>query len=199
MEILRLDTCNRWKPSAHACLPLALTALAVGALLSGCAGPTPSSGAPGDTLSAGSPLPPGLPGAAADLEGKQHDLDSVLAAGRPVALIFWQTWCVSCLREAPGLAEAARRLDGKIAFYGVVSGPDEAVDVQKIREIVKTNGLPYPQLRDRDLRLTDALGVTGTPTIIVIGTDRKVRYTGHRPPESWLDLVSGAGVGRPQG
>ena len=35
-----------------------------------------------------------------DMQGREYDLAAQLDEGRPVALIFWQTWCASCLREA---------------------------------------------------------------------------------------------------
>jgi len=58
---------------------------------------TPSSGAADDAASAWVPT---------DMEGESHDVDELLAQGRNVTLIFWQTWCGPCKREAPGLALA---------------------------------------------------------------------------------------------
>ena len=41
----------------------------------------------------------------------------------------------------------------------------------------------YPQVRDRDLALTDTFDVRGTPTVVVIGLDGAVAYRGHELPD----------------
>ena len=47
--------------------------------------------------------------------------------------------------------------------------------------------LPYRNVRDRELELTDALGITGTPTIVVLGPNGRILYRGHEVPE-WETL-----------
>lgn len=120
-----------------------------------------------------------------DMDGGRHDLDAQLEGGATVVLVFWQSWCASCLREGPGLAQAARVLEGRVLFYGIISGPDEAVDEAAVRAKTAAMHLPYPQIRDRTLALTEACHVTGTPTIVVLGRDRRILYHGHRPPADW--------------
>ena len=127
---------------------------------------------------------PALPAQVVDMDGGSHALAD-RAAGRPVALVFWQVWCASCRAEAPELARAAAEHGGRIEFLGVVPGPDTLVDDAKVRETAASWGLPYPSVRDRDLALTNALGVEGTPTIIVLGEDQRVLYRGHEPPPDW--------------
>ena len=124
-----------------------------------------------------------------DRTGVCHDLDADLAAGRPVALIFWQTWCASCLRETPVLASASRAFGDRIRFFGVIPGPDAVVDESEITRTVDSFDIPYPQLRDRDLSLTRLFDVQGTPTILVLGPDKRVLYRGHAPPEDWASLT----------
>ncbi|MFT7670257.1 MAG: thiol-disulfide isomerase/thioredoxin [Planctomycetota bacterium] len=120
-----------------------------------------------------------------DRQGTSHDLDATLKAGRPVALIFWQSWCVSCLEEAPQLAKDSKNWGEKIQFLGVVPGPDKTVDESAIDMALNKFGLSYPQIRDRDLLLTRRFAVEGTPTIIVLGANNEVLYRGHQPPEDW--------------
>lgn len=121
-----------------------------------------------------------------DMDGAPADVRASLAAGRAVALVFWQSWCGSCLQEAPALARAAREQAGRIDFVGVVPGPDSSVDEAAVRARVAELGLPYPQVRDRDLALTRAFRVEGTPTIILLeGEAPRVTWRGHRPPASW--------------
>lgn len=120
-----------------------------------------------------------------DMDDVDHDVDAVLAGGRNVVLVFWQTWCGPCKREAPHLAEAAREHVDGLEFLGVVAGTDKDVDDTKVRRYVEKYDLPYAQIRDRDLSLTKQYEVVGTPTIIILGQDRKVLYRGNRPPEDW--------------
>jgi thiol-disulfide isomerase/thioredoxin len=127
-----------------------------------------------------------------DMQGRVHDLDATLAQGKPVVLVFWQTWCRSCLREAPEISEAAQRHGDALLFLGVVSGPEEAVDDRRVTELVERFDMDYPQIRDRDLRLTKQLGVAGTPTIVVLGTDGSVVYKEHRPPSDWRAFAGAA-------
>ena len=120
-----------------------------------------------------------------DMEGKPHDIDSLLGQGQSVALVFWQTWCKPCLREMPDLVAADRRYSPRIRFYGIISGPDKDVDEAKVKNIVGRLGVRYPQVRDRNLRLSRSFGVEGTPTIIVLGAGGSILYRGHRLPDNW--------------
>lgn len=129
-----------------------------------------------------------------DMDGTQHHVDALLDSGQNVALVFWQTWCTSCKREAPNLAQAIREHADAIRFFGVVSGPDAAVDDEKVRRVAREWKHPHPQIRDRDLSLTRRFNVRGTPVIIVLGRDGEVLYRGYRPPKSWAAL-RGAGAG----
>jgi thiol-disulfide isomerase/thioredoxin len=123
--------------------------------------------------------------------GQTHDIDAVLRDGRPVALIFWQTWCAPCIEEAPKLAADARKFGDDILFLGVVSGPDEYVDDREVEAKSTELGLPYPQVRDRDLSLSDRYEVEGTPTIVVLGTGGRILFHGHRRPADWSIWASG--------
>jgi thiol-disulfide isomerase/thioredoxin len=120
-----------------------------------------------------------------DRQGAEHDLDTTLEAGRPVALIFWQSWCASCIEEAPQLAKDSKDWGEEIQFLGVVPGPDSSVDESAIDLVLNEYGLSYPQVRDRDLTLTRRFAIEGTPTIIVLGANNEVLYRGHQPPEDW--------------
>ena len=120
-----------------------------------------------------------------DMEGHDLDLDATIAAGRNVVLVFWQTWCGPCRREAPRLAEAATSHAEGLQFVGVVAGAEDDVDDEKVRAYVEKYHLPYPQVRDLDLSLTRLYEVVGTPTIIILGPGREVLYRGNHPPEDW--------------
>ena len=120
-----------------------------------------------------------------DMAGKSHDIESILGQGQSVALVFWQTWCKPCLREMPELARVDRQYSPRIRFYGIVSGTDEDVDDAKVKSLVERLGVGYPQVRDRDLRLSRGFKIDGTPTIVILGPGRSVLYRGHQLPDNW--------------
>jgi thiol-disulfide isomerase/thioredoxin len=119
-----------------------------------------------------------------DLAGQHHRLADELQRGRGVVLVFWQTWCLSC-REESGTLAAAARAHPELAFFGIVPGGDDTVDDAEVLATALEWRVPYPQVRDRDLALTEAFGVTGTPTLIVLGADGAGRYRGNRAPAQW--------------
>lgn len=123
-----------------------------------------------------------------DYDGGKHDLEAVLDSGRKVVLVFWQTWCGPCMREAPALAAAARE-HADLYFLGVVPGDAETVDEAEVRQVVAKTKMPYPQVLDRDLKLTEALEVLGTPTIVVLGQDGKALYRAHDADVPWDELA----------
>lgn len=123
-----------------------------------------------------------------DYDGRTHDLNKHLEAGEPVVLVFWQTWCKSCIAEAPALAEIARS-NPKLHFVGVIPGAADTSDVAEVRSVATKLDLPYPQIMDRDLALTKGLAITGTPTIVVLGTGGEVLHTSHRADLPWSALA----------
>ena len=124
-----------------------------------------------------------------DMDGRRHDADALIASGHAVVLVFWQTWCSSCKREAPDLARAVEEYGESIRFFGVVSGPDRVIDDEKVRRVAAEWGQRQPQIRDRDLALTKRFDVFGTPVVIVLGPGGRVLYRGFRLPEEWDSFV----------
>lgn len=165
--------------------PLLLAALFTTGCASSGTSPTPNKTAASDVLPASvntSTLQ------VTDMAGESHDLGAV-AAETPVVLVFWQTWCASCREEAPSLIRASQEHDGELAFFGVVPGPDEVVDDEEVKRVAEQQNNPWPQVRDRDLLLTNLFEVEGTPTIIVLGGGGEVLYSEHHAPDDWGRFV----------
>lgn len=126
-----------------------------------------------------------LAGTYTDTTGQAHDIGAVLKDGKPVALVFWQPWCGACIAEAPTVIAAHGRLGDEMEFYGVVSGPDESVDAADVAKAMLDTGMTYPTIRDRDLRLTNGLGVEIQPTIVIIDSAGTMTYRAEAPPKEW--------------
>ena len=114
-----------------------------------------------------------------DRDGQSHTVQSKAAT-----FVFWQPWCAACREEAPAAVAASTELSDSMLFYGVVSGPDGAVDEDLYEKSIAELGLSYPQVRDKDLALAKRFGITKTPTIIVLDGSGQLRYKGSHMPEN---------------
>jgi len=116
-----------------------------------------------------------------DMNGAVHPVGEWIDAGEPVVLVFWQTWCGSCVEEAP-LVEELHTSRPDLHVFGVVSGSARDVNELEVGRTAMQLGLTYPQVLDRDLALTTGFGVQGTPTVIVLGAGGEVLYAEHHLP-----------------
>lgn len=108
-----------------------------------------------------------------DASGKEYTLDTL--KGRVVLMDFWATWCGPCTAAMPSIQKLHERFEGKpVSILGVnVSErkPDAGVKFMEKKKYT------YPCLVQGEA-LADAVGVTGIPTILLIGPDGKVLHTG---------------------
>ena len=84
------------------------------------------------------------------------------ATGTPLVVNIWASWCGPCKTEMPMLADAARRLDGKVQFLGV----DTLDDRGAAREFLSTTGVPYPNVFDPSGAIKTSLGSIGQPVTV---------------------------------
>ena len=97
--------------------------------------------------------------------------------GKRVLINFWASWCPPCLQETPDLAAAYKALgsDG-IAFVGIGTQDETA----KLKKFADDNHVPYTIVEDPKGKVSDAYGVIGLPTTVLLdgnGIVRKV-FTG---------------------
>ncbi len=105
----------------------------------------------------------------AELDGATRTLDeTALAAGGPIVLNFFATWCVSCREEMPVL-------DAAHGTTATVVGIDLREDADHVRPLVAETGIRYPVLLDRDGSVTRAYGASGLPTNVILESDGTVR------------------------
>lgn len=108
------------------------------------------------------------------LDGPPVDLGSL--RGKVVLLDFWATWCPPCVESMP----TVRKVADELADQGVVALAvnNETIVVQKredlIRSFLRRHGLEDLRVALDDGKAALAFGVTGLPTLVVIGRDGKV-------------------------
>lgn len=84
------------------------------------------------------------------------------AAGRPVVVNLWASWCGPCRKEMPTLAAAQQR-EGKVGILFVNQGESEAA----VRAYLSSLGLPLRDvLLDPGSKLGPAVGSRGLPTTL---------------------------------
>jgi cytochrome c biogenesis protein CcmG, thiol:disulfide interchange protein DsbE len=80
--------------------------------------------------------------------------------GQPAVVNFWATWCVPCVQEHGTLTSAARALEGRVRFVGVVYEDSE----DNVQDFTRKHGkAPYPSLVDAGGRTAIAYGIFGVP------------------------------------
>ncbi len=104
------------------------------------------------------------------LSGESFSLSG--AAGTPVVLNFWATWCGPCRAEMPAIQKAAENYGARVHFVAVNQGEKEAV----IQPFVDEFGLTFPIALDVDQAVgSDLYNVTGMPTTFFIDGDGTVQ------------------------
>jgi thiol-disulfide isomerase/thioredoxin len=96
-----------------------------------------------------------------------------LAAGRPLVVNLWASWCGPCRAEMPVLAAAQARHAGRIGFAFVNSGES----AEQVRSWLQQQGLSLQQvLLDREAALGPLLGSSGLPTTLFYDAQGRLQH-----------------------
>ena len=103
------------------------------------------------------------------LAGEPAEL-AKLAAGRPIVVNLWATWCPPCRRELPVLA-AAQKNETWAYFVSV----DQGEDASTVQRYLASTGLDLDNvLLDRGARLGPEVGSGGLPTTLFYSADGRL-------------------------
>ena len=94
----------------------------------------------------------------------------VIAAGRPVLINFFASWCIPCVQEAPVLMALKRR---GMSIWGIAykDKPDATT------EFLQQNGDPYTRIaRDEPGGVAIDFGVYGVPETYLVDKSGTVRW-----------------------
>ncbi len=95
---------------------------------------------------------------------------SDVAQEQTTVLLFWATWCPYCKASMPHLQSIRLEFgdDVKILAINIFEDGDPAGFMQKA-------GYDFTLLLDGD-KVADRYGVTGTPAVFVLDSERKIRF-----------------------
>ena len=102
--------------------------------------------------------------------------------GKVVLIDFWTSWCPPCRREAPTLADAYRRFEGRgVEFVGVAVWDSE----EQAAGFVRDNNVPYPNGLDSKGSIAIDYGLTGIPEKYIVDQDGRLvrKFVGPMEPE----------------
>ena len=89
--------------------------------------------------------------------------------GRVVILDFWTYGCINCFHVIPDLKKLEAKYGDALVVIGVHSAKFATEGrTEHIAAVVQRYGLHHPVVNDRDMRIWNAYGVAGWPTLTVI-------------------------------
>ena len=117
------------------------------------------------------------------VDGREVDLKKLL--GKVVLIDFWATWCGPCIQELPNVKKAFADYHDK-GFEIVSVSLDDAKDRKKFIELVKAEGVTWPQRFEgkgwRD-SLVATYTITGIPAMFLLDQSGMLVSTNARGPK----------------
>jgi cytochrome c biogenesis protein CcmG, thiol:disulfide interchange protein DsbE len=107
--------------------------------------------------------------------------------GTPIVVNIWASWCGPCIDEAPDLADAADRYEGRVQFIGV----DILDNRESARDFIREFGWTYPSVFDPIGEIRDRLGLFGQPVTLFYdgGGERVSVWIGATTPQILEDGI----------
>lgn len=110
-----------------------------------------------------------------DLDGTPVRLDPK-AAGRPMLIEFWATWCEVCEALMPTMRAAHARYGERVDFIGVNVTVNESRS--RVRRWVERERPPYRTLYDESGLAVRTYAAPVTSYVVIVDADGVIRYTG---------------------
>ena len=108
-----------------------------------------------------------------DMDGKKHVFEDY--RGKVIMVNFWATWCPPCRREIPSmetLYQAFKNEPFTILAINQWESPDHVFAFMGQLEVYPN----FPILFDRDSSVSQAFGVKGLPTTVLIDKQGRIVY-----------------------
>jgi thiol-disulfide isomerase/thioredoxin len=106
------------------------------------------------------------------LTGQRLTLSSL--QGKVVLLEFMEPWCPHCQNMAPTLESLYKQYGSQNVVFISVSGPWQGATSDDAAKFIHNYGSSWTYLYDSSGTVMSAYGVTGTPTLFIIGKNGAV-------------------------
>ncbi len=128
---------------------------------------------------------------------------SLARSPRPTLLEVFATWCPHCQRETKVLNQLYDEYGDQISIVAV-SGSEYAADRTSPESLADVLGFAqyfqvrYPIAFDESLAVEKAYLQSGYPTIVIVGSDKRIRYlnSGEIPKAQLVEAIRGVLRGR---
>jgi len=109
-----------------------------------------------------------------DKDGKEIDLKSYVADGKPKIVSLWATWCGPCRMELNALKTAYPRWKEKYDLEIVAISVDIPPMANRAKKMFETNDWKYTFLHDNNQELMAKMELNGIPYSMLIDGEGKV-------------------------
>jgi peroxiredoxin len=107
--------------------------------------------------------------------------------GKGTILFFFTTWCPYCRQKLPVLAKQYQKYqDEGLGVFVINAGESKG----KVSSFSAKEHFPFDILLDVDMKTSEAYGVIGVPTFILISKDGLVIYEGNDMPPDYQKLFN---------
>jgi thiol-disulfide isomerase/thioredoxin len=104
---------------------------------------------------------------------------------KPALFIFWASWCDPCRAEVPELIRLHAERGDRVDLIGVNVDKDPG----HAAAFIRAAKIPYPNLSDPDLALSDRFGVRDIPNFVLVGRGGAVRFRGTEIDDDLLEAI----------
>jgi len=106
-----------------------------------------------------------------DWDGNSLRFYDILAAGKPVILNFWASWCPACRNETPGFERVYRDRGGEVKFVMLNFTDGVRETVQTGQQYIEEGGFTLPVYFDTLLEGINTYGIRSLPSTIIIDSE----------------------------
>lgn len=112
---------------------------------------------------------------------------SEISANHPVLLVFWATWCASCVSEIPLLNQWHQK-------YSPRGLQILAINVQEspgyLTRFMEDNPIEFPTLLDEEGEVSSLYGLVGIPSSVLLAKGGGIIYYGFGLPDNMDKLLA---------
>lgn len=123
------------------------------------------------------------------VDGSEY-IATIDAQQPPLLLKFWATWCGVCMQEMPDYIELHAEYGKDVRFLAVNVAVDDPRD--HVLATIRDLELQMPVVYDETGHLWERLGVQGTPTYVLLGSDGRILFRSNGHSEELESAIRGA-------